>query len=98
MAHEPTGLYYLSYRTRARPGDDEAEVRITAAILEGLREMLVGETEKDEAVLRVDGKVSEVEAAGGNTTTRVRFSRSRASPRRRASRCSRRRPTARSAR
>ena len=52
MAHEPTGLYYLSYRTRARPGDDEAEVRITAAILEGLREMLVGETEKDDAVLR----------------------------------------------
>ena len=41
-------------------------MRITAAILEGLRE-------KDEAVLRVDGKVAEVEAAGGKITTGAFF-------------------------
>ena len=63
----------LSYIARARSGDGAAEARITAAILAGMREMLVGETEKDEAVLRVDSKVAEVEAAGGKITTGAFF-------------------------
>ena len=59
--------------SRTRPGHEEAEERITAAILAGMREMLVGETEKDEAVLRVDGKVAEAEAAGSKITTGAFF-------------------------